>query len=1066
MQPFAPLPLQALKVELEGIDPAAWWRGAPQAQLTLNVELAASSQEAFALTGPLRLRNTLTGPINRKRLPLHELSAMLTVDAQTLALTQMQTQVGRGRVSGTVHMQHHAPPRWQTDLRLEGIDLSQLHDRVRPLVVQGSVKAMNADSAAVQVQADLSTTGQAQLKLNFALNDQHLNLEQGHLQLGAGSLQVQGRLALRDTQAFALSGAVRNFNPALLLQLPSNAGATRLNGELNVAGQLQSPMQTRLRLNLNDSMALGQPLSGQVQLDIEPNDRLSVEANLAMQRARFSARGSLHATDPQQAVLVSLEAPDLAALHTNLRGNLTAQARLRGAWRAPTVDAHTTVSELRYGEHRVRSLNAQFSYSGGQDGDVALSLEAQGHQHPAGAALSLAHATLNAQGTLKQLRVDVAATTDKNITLSARAAGQNEKNIWHGTLEALQMHGPIAMALQNPAPLRWGSDQFSAGPLALSVNDGEVRDAYLALRTGEIETHGRFDKLAVPASANTGETPLTLRGHWSARVAQMMDATVHIERMSGDVYGGPTTGRVRMGLTALNMDATVRANRLNLSAALRGSDVGTVSAALNAEVQSHAASGWRLARMRPWSGELSAAAPSLAWINPFLSINLRDNIRVAGAADFKMQLSGTPQTPIARGHLNADALRLAWVEQGLRLDNGRLRARLEPSTSGGTDLIVDELTFTGTPRLRPKDARIQAALKTSDVGTLSASGKVKLPEFEGLLQVRSEKFPLLQRPDRWAIATGGANLVFSTEHMQLNGAAQLDAGYIDITQREAPTLSSDVIVTRQSAPPSPRSAPPRIALDFELGVDLGPAFIVHGAGLDTRVEGALQLKHTGRGLIRATGALETRDGVYEGYGQKLHIEHGRLNFQGPIDNPELDVLALRPGLPVEVGLTLTRSAANPRVRLHADPPMTDIETLSWLVLGRPADDTRNDNTALARAALGLLGGSGEGIPTQLARRLGLDEFSIRGAEGRSATSLLPRQSAAGRLRSTEPSTLSGEIVAIGKRLSDNLTLTYETATTGAGNTVQLSYQLTRRLALIGRAGTESTLDLVYGFAFD
>jgi translocation and assembly module TamB len=105
------------------------------------------------------------------------------------------------------------------------------------------------------------------------------------------------------------------------------------------------------------------------------------------------------------------------------------------------------------------------------------------------------------------------------------------------------------------------------------------------------------------------------------------------------------------------------------------------------------------------------------------------------------------------------------------------------------------------------------------------------------------------------------------------------------------------------------------------------------------------------------------------------------------------------------------------------------------------------------------------VPTQLARRLGIDEFSIRTAEVAGSGSLLPRQSVAGRVRG-DSTTLGGEIVTIGKRLSDELTLSYEQATTGTSNVVQLSYRLTQRLSVIGRAGTDNALDLVYSFAFD
>jgi len=40
--------------------------------------------------------------------------------------------------------------------------------------------------------------------------------------------------------------------------------------------------------------------------------------------------------------------------------------------------------------------------------------------------------------------------------------------------------------------------------------------------------------------------------------------------------------------------------------------------------------------------------------------------------------------------------------------------------------------------------------------------------------------------------------------------------------------------------------------------------------------------------------------VYAAYGQKLEITRGEFTFTGPIDNPRLDVLAVRPNLDVVV----------------------------------------------------------------------------------------------------------------------------------------------------------------------
>src|SRR5574337_841751 len=148
----------------------------------------------------------------------------------------------------------------------------------------------------------------------------------------------------------------------------------------------------------------------------------------------------------------------------------------------------------------------------------------------------------------------------------------------------------------------------------------------------------------------------------------------------------------------------------------------------------------------------------------------------------------------------------------------------------------------------------------------------------------------------------------------------------------------------------------RFALGFDLGIDLGPAFYVQGAGLDARVEGQLRLRSPGRGAVTATGTIEAKEGRYEGFGQRLVIKRARLNFQGAPDNPSLDVLAVREGLPVDVGVTVTRTVASPLVRLYSDPPMADPEVMSWLIYGHAGDQTRADNLALLQAAASAISG--------------------------------------------------------------------------------------------------------------
>src|SRR5262249_30883358 len=147
-------------------------------------------------------------------------------------------------------------------------------------------------------------------------------------------------------------------------------------------------------------------------------------------------------------------------------------------------------------------------------------------------------------------------------------------------------------------------------------------------------------------------------------------------------------------------------------------------------------------------------------------------------------------------------------------------------------------------------------------------------------------------------------------------------------------------------------------------------------------------------------------GTYYVFGQRLDIDRGRLIFDGPVDNPALDVVALRKNLAVEAGVELTGTVRVPRVRLVSNPPVPDGEKLSWLLTGQGLDRaSRNDLAMLGAASASLISGSNsKPITTQIANKIGLDDISVR-------------DTSAG-----VPGATSGQVVAFGKRISDRLSL--------------------------------------------
>ena len=237
-----------------------------------------------------------------------------------------------------------------------------------------------------------------------------------------------------------------------------------------------------------------------------------------------------------------------------------------------------------------------------------------------------------------------------------------------------------------------------------------------------------------------------------------------------------------------------------------------------------------------------------------------------------------------------------------------------------------------------------------------------------------------------------------------------------------------------------------ITPDINIDIDLGDDLRVRGRGLDTRLRGKLTVVNgpTLQSMPRLTGTIRTDRGTFRAYGQDLQVERGRITFNGALDNPTLDIIAIRPHLDeLRVGVHVHGTAQLPWVQLFSEPAMPDSEKLSWLVLGRSSAGAA-DAALLQQAALALLSGSGRGITGELADALGLDELSFKGGENGVA---------------------SGS-VTLGKRFSRNFYVAYERGLDATMGTLYFFYDISRRLKLRGETGTESAIDLIYTISYD
>ncbi len=506
------------------------------------------------------------------------------------------------------------------------------------------------------------------------------------------------------------------------------------------------------------------------------------------------------------------------------------------------------------------------------------------------------------------------------------------------------------------------------------------------------------------------------------------------------------------------LQAAARDGRLHGVASGVGERFGSLNASLDAALQG----AWSLDREHPWKGEMAFHLPDLHW----LGVLLGNGVRTGGGLDGKLSLAGTPAHPVSTGQARGQNLSLALADQGLRLENGALALGLQENRLRVESLAFDS-RLQAPPRALPASSRAAFAALAARPGRLEVKGEMQVDSFGGaadraFLDVNLARVGVLQSADQWVAVSGKGRLDWQAGTLALAANLKVDGGFWQLAHMGTPRLSDDVIIkSAKTAGPQP----PGLGLDVV--TDLGERFFFSGAGLESRLEGQIHVVARGRDLPKASGTIQTVGGKFDAYGQKLDIERGLINFQGLPDNPQLNVRALRKGLSVAAGVEVTGTAKRPLVRLISDPEVSDTEKLSWLVLGRDSSELGSGDAGLLLAAAGsILGGNSGGVVQRLKQGFGVDELGVRSGQlntyaDRSATSRVAAVPAS----SGSDTTASSQIVSVGKRLSSNMVLSYEQALGKTESLVKLTVSLSRRLSLVGRAGSDNALDFFYTWSF-
>ena len=813
------------------------------------------------------------------------------------------------------------------------------------------------------------------------------------LKLTAGQGKAEGHLNLQFADGLAWDTALdlSALNPAYwVAELPGTlAGPLRSKGEFkNQQLKLSADLGLKGRLR-------GQPAVLAAKAEGAGEQWTLANLDIRLGDNRINGSGSLQ---QRLAGQIDIKLTRLAQLWPQLRGQVNGRLDVAGSLKAPQGKLDLKGQQLAFADNRLQSLSLDATLDNAQR--AKIDLKGSGIQSGDSQVGTL---TASAQGDVRQQKVqlDLAGPL---VKLALALDGNLDQGNWRGRLASGDVQaGGQDWKLQAPAKierladgrLTFAAHCWVAGPASLCAEDQRLMP----------EPKLRYHLKQFPIDSLAAWLPkdFAWQGTLNADVQLDLPASGPKGVIAVDASGG--TLRVKdkhqwldFPYDTLQLDATLNPKRIDTQLNFQGGKLGELR--LQAQINP-------LAKNKPITGTFSLTGLDLTVARPFVPMVEKLNGKLNGNG----RISGGLLAPLVNGSMNLVGGEISGAELPISLEGLNVQA-----------LIAGE------------SVQLDGRWHSGKAGQGSLKGHIDWGRALAVdLSLQGSHLPVTVEP--YAVLEVAPDLKISLKNDKLAIAGKVQIPRGDITVRELPPstvkVSDDtVIVCSQTEEGKP---PMAMAMDIDVAVG-EDQLNFSGFGLTAKVQGHV---HIGDNLD-TRGELWLNDGRYRAYGQKLDVRRARLLFAGPLDQPYLDIEAIRKTGDVVAGIRLSGSAEQPTTQIFSEPAMSQEQALSYLVLGRPLSTTGEDNNMLAQAALGLGLMGSAGVTSDIAKDLGIQDFEL----------------------DTQGSGTNTAVVASGK-ISEKLSLRYGVGVFEPASTIALRYLLSKKVYLEVASGVASSLDIFY-----
>jgi translocation and assembly module TamB len=417
-------------------------------------------------------------------------------------------------------------------------------------------------------------------------------------------------------------------------------------------------------------------------------------------------------------------------------------------------------------------------------------------------------------------------------------------------------------------------------------------------------------------------------------------------------------------------------------------------------------------------GKLGAALNDLAPLEsllPFLN-------KVVGSASADLNFSGSASKPEVVGNIKVIKGGANLPKLGLVLRDFDLQVNSQ--SSGNLHL----------------DGQV-----TSGEGTLMVKGDLEnfgTPQWAWQSNIYGANIRFVEQPQLIATLSPNLKLSANANAINLTGSTEIPwaRAIVKTLPASATRVSADVtVIENEHMVQNDFVGKKSIPLFTNIILYFGDDVRFKGFGLDTQLLGKVNVLKEENRQTFVTGFVAVGKGNYKAYGQDLVIERGRLIFQGPYDNPGLDIRAVRVMNDGSAGLEIGGTLQHPKSTVFAVPSRSDSEAMAMLLTGKPLSQSSQADAYSLIGAIGSLGmDRGQSMTSDIASMFRIDEIAIKSDKGFEQSELW-----------------------MGKYVTPKLFIRYMVGLFDQAFALGVRYEINDKLRLEAESGKTQSVDVIY-----